>query len=86
MGRPVGDGSAARGVHQVYVEAATGRAAARTAAELAARATMASAAPRALATFRNLTLNTSRLAGRANIAHARRDLHDRGDAFAVYDI
>ena len=43
-------------------------------------------APRALATFRNLTLNTYRLAGRANIAHARRDLHDRADAFAVYDI
>ena len=43
-------------------------------------------APRALATFRNLTLNTYRLAGRANIAHARRALHDRADAFAVYDI
>jgi hypothetical protein len=43
-------------------------------------------APRALATFRNLTLNTHRLAGRANIAHAHRDLHDRADAFAVYDI
>jgi hypothetical protein len=44
------------------------------------------AAPRALASFRNLTLNTYRLAGRANIAHARRDLHDRADAFAVYGI
>jgi hypothetical protein len=38
---------------------------------------------RALARFRNLTLNTYRLAGRANIAHTRRDLHDRADAFAV---
>jgi predicted transposase YbfD/YdcC len=44
------------------------------------------AAPRALASFRNLTLNTYRLAGRANIAHARRDLHDRAEAFAVYGI
>jgi predicted transposase YbfD/YdcC len=44
------------------------------------------AAPRALASFRNLTLNTYRLAGRANIAHARRDLHDRTDVFAVYNI
>ncbi|MFF0371889.1 hypothetical protein [Micromonospora sp. NPDC005087] len=44
------------------------------------------AAPRALASFRNRTLNTFRLAGRANIAHARRDLHDRTDAFAVYGI
>jgi predicted transposase YbfD/YdcC len=43
-------------------------------------------APRALASFRNLTLNTYRLAGRANIAHARRDLHDRADAFAVYGL
>ena len=42
--------------------------------------------PRALASFRNLTLNTYRLAGRANIAHARRDLHDRADAFAVYGL
>jgi hypothetical protein len=41
-------------------------------------------APRA--TFRNLALNTFRLAGRANIAHARRDLHDRNDTFAVYGI
>lgn len=43
-------------------------------------------APRALATFRNLALNTFRLAGRANMAHARRDLHDRADTFAVYGI
>jgi hypothetical protein len=43
-------------------------------------------APRAAASFRNLSLNTFRLAGRANIAHARRDLHDRRDVFAVYDI
>jgi predicted transposase YbfD/YdcC len=43
-------------------------------------------APRAAATFRNLALNTFRLAGRANIAHARRDLHDRADTFAVYGI
>ena len=40
-------------------------------------------APRNLAAFRNLALNTFRLAGRANIAHARRDLHDRADTFAV---
>ncbi|MGX6605316.1 hypothetical protein ACWKSP_24740, partial [Micromonosporaceae bacterium Da 78-11] len=44
------------------------------------------AAPRNLAAFRNLALNTFRLAGRANIAHARRDLHDRADTFAVYGI
>jgi predicted transposase YbfD/YdcC len=43
-------------------------------------------APRALASFRNLALNTFRLAGRVNIAHARRDLHDRSDTFAVYGI
>jgi hypothetical protein len=43
-------------------------------------------APRAMAGFRNLPLNTFRLAGRANIAHARRDLHDRTDTFAVYGI
>ncbi|HEY0001787.1 MAG TPA: ISAs1 family transposase, partial [Actinoplanes sp.] len=43
-------------------------------------------APRALATFRNLALNTFRLAGRANIAHARRDLPDPTDTFAVYGI
>jgi hypothetical protein len=44
------------------------------------------AAPRNLAAMRNLALNTFRLAGRANIAHARRDLHDRTDAFTVYGI
>jgi len=43
-------------------------------------------APRNIAAFRNLALNTFRLAGRANIAHARRDLHDRTDVFAVYGI
>ena len=43
-------------------------------------------APRAAASFRNLSLNTLRLAGRANIAHARRDLHDRTDVFAAYGI
>lgn len=43
-------------------------------------------APRAVASFRNLALNTFRLAARANIAHARRDLHDRTDVFAVYGI
>lgn len=43
-------------------------------------------APRALASFRNLGLNAFRLAGRANIAHARRDLHDHGDAYAVYGV
>jgi predicted transposase YbfD/YdcC len=43
-------------------------------------------APRALASFRNLAINTYRSAGRANIAHARRDLHDRADVFAVYGI
>jgi hypothetical protein len=36
-------------------------------------------APRALAAFRNLAIGTYRLAGRASIAHARRDLHDRAD-------
>jgi hypothetical protein len=44
------------------------------------------AAPRALAAFRNLAIGTIRLAGRANIAHTRRDLHDRADVFAVYRI
>jgi hypothetical protein len=39
-----------------------------------------------MATFRNLALSTIRFAGRANIAHARRDLHDRTDVFAVYSI
>jgi predicted transposase YbfD/YdcC len=43
-------------------------------------------APRAAASFRNLSLNTFRLAGRANIAYARRDLHDRTDVFAAYGI
>ncbi|MFI8094074.1 ISAs1 family transposase [Streptomyces sp. NPDC086080] len=42
--------------------------------------------PRALATFRNLAISTIRLAGRANIAHARRDLHRHNDAFAAYGI
>jgi len=44
------------------------------------------AAPRAAASFRNLALNTFRLAGRANIAYARRDLHDRHDVFTAYSI
>jgi hypothetical protein len=43
-------------------------------------------APRALAMLRNLAINTFRLARRANIAHARRDLHNHHDAFAVYNI
>jgi hypothetical protein len=43
-------------------------------------------APRTLASFRNLAISTIRLAGRANIAHARRDLLNHEDAFAVYDI
>ncbi|MER6177731.1 hypothetical protein [Streptosporangium sp. NPDC001681] len=43
-------------------------------------------APRALADFRNLAINTARLADRANIAHARRDLLDHNDTFAVYNI
>lgn len=43
-------------------------------------------APRALACFRNLAINAMRLAGRANIAHARRDLHNHDDAFAVFGI
>jgi len=42
------------------------------------------AAPRALASFRNLAVNTYRLAGRVNIAHARRALHGRSDTFAIY--
>jgi predicted transposase YbfD/YdcC len=42
--------------------------------------------PRALASFRNLAINTFRLAGRANIAHARRDLLDHDDAFAALGI
>jgi predicted transposase YbfD/YdcC len=43
-------------------------------------------APRALASFRNLAISTFRLAGRANIAHARRDLLRHNDAFAAYGI
>jgi predicted transposase YbfD/YdcC len=43
-------------------------------------------APRSLASFRNLTISTYRLARRANIAHARRELHNHADAFAVYGI
>jgi predicted transposase YbfD/YdcC len=43
-------------------------------------------APRTLASFRNLAISTVRLAGRANIAHARRDLLDHDAAFAVYNI
>jgi hypothetical protein len=43
-------------------------------------------APRALASFRNLAISTIRLAGRANIAHARRDLHHHEDAFTTYNI
>jgi len=39
-----------------------------------------------MAAFRNLALNTFRLAGRVNIAHARRDLRDPADTFAVYGI
>ncbi|WP_219420693.1 ISAs1 family transposase, partial [Pseudonocardia nigra] len=42
--------------------------------------------PRTIATFRNLTISTFRLAGRANIAHARRDLRNHDDAFAVFNI
>jgi acyl-coenzyme A synthetase/AMP-(fatty) acid ligase len=41
-------------------------------------------APRNVATFRNLSINTIRYAGRANIAYTRRDLHDRANVFAVY--
>jgi predicted transposase YbfD/YdcC len=43
-------------------------------------------APRALAAFRNLAVSALRLAGRANIAHARRDLHDHNDTFAALGI
>jgi predicted transposase YbfD/YdcC len=43
-------------------------------------------APRALASFRNLGINTFRLDCRANIAHARRDLLNHDDVFAVYGI
>ena len=43
-------------------------------------------APRALAALRNLAISVIRLAGRANIAHARRDLLDHNDAFAALRI
>ncbi|SFL23178.1 hypothetical protein SAMN05216275_1822 [Streptosporangium canum] len=43
-------------------------------------------APRALAGFRNLAISPARLADRANIAHARRDLLAHNDTFAVYNI
>jgi predicted transposase YbfD/YdcC len=43
-------------------------------------------APRALASLRNSAINTFRLAGRANIAHARRDLHRHDDVFTVFGI
>ena len=43
-------------------------------------------APRALTSLRNLAINTFRLAGRANIAHARRDLHSHTDTFAAFGI
>lgn len=43
-------------------------------------------APRALASFRNPAISTARLADRADIAHACRDLLDHNDAFAVYNI
>ncbi|WP_326637168.1 hypothetical protein OG884_26175 [Streptosporangium sp. NBC_01755] len=43
-------------------------------------------APGALAGFRNLAISAMRLADRANIAHARRDLLDHDAAFAVYNI
>jgi hypothetical protein len=33
-----------------------------------------------------LAINTFRLAGRANIAHARRDLHSHTDTFAAFGI
>ncbi|MEV0591180.1 ISAs1 family transposase [Nonomuraea cavernae] len=42
------------------------------------------AAPRAMTSFRNLAISTARLAGRANIAHARRDLLNHDAAFAVF--
>lgn len=42
--------------------------------------------PRVLAGFRNLAINIFRLAGRANIAHARRDLHDHDAVFAAFGI
>jgi hypothetical protein len=39
-----------------------------------------------MAAFRNLAISTIRLAGRANIAHARRDLHAHDDTFTAYGI
>jgi predicted transposase YbfD/YdcC len=42
--------------------------------------------PRALTAFRNLAISAFRLAGRANIAHARRDLHNPDDAFNTFRI
>ncbi|ROO50729.1 IS4 family transposase [Micromonospora sp. Llam0] len=43
-------------------------------------------APRNMAAMRNLALNTFRLAGRANMAYARRDMQDRASTFAAYGI
>lgn len=43
-------------------------------------------APRNMAAMRNLALNTFRLAGRANMAYARRDMQDRANTFAAYGI
>jgi predicted transposase YbfD/YdcC len=43
-------------------------------------------APRNMAAMRNLVLNTFRLAGRANMAYARRDMQDRANTFAAYGI
>lgn len=43
-------------------------------------------APRTTATFRNLSINTIRYAGRANISYTRRDLRNHTEAFAVYGI
>jgi hypothetical protein len=43
-------------------------------------------APRALASFRNLAISAIRRAGRANIAHARRDLQIYDDAVNTYSI
>ncbi|WP_155348147.1 hypothetical protein [Acrocarpospora pleiomorpha] len=41
-------------------------------------------APRA--SFRNLAISTIHLAGRANIAHARRDLLDHDAVFSAYNL
>lgn len=43
-------------------------------------------APRNMAAIRNLALNTFRLAGRANMAYARRDMQDRANTFTTYSI